>query len=59
MTSNKSIMKRISCNLDDVIKEVKKNRNLTSETQASWLVGEMFKKGSLNGNKQNKKMFKI
>lgn len=58
MTSNKSVMKRISTNLNDVIKQVKENQNLTSDTQASWLVGEMFKKGKIN-DKKPKKMFRI
>jgi len=58
MITNKSVMKRISTNLIDVIKEVKKNKGLTSETQASWLVGEMFKKGKIN-EKKPKKMFRI
>jgi len=58
MTSNKSVMKRISTNLNDVIKQVKEIQNLTSDTQASWLVGEMFKKGKIN-DKKPKKMFRI
>jgi len=58
MTSNKSVMKRISTNLEEVIREVKRNRNLTSETHASWVIADMYKKGKIN-EKRNKKLFRL